>query len=310
VNGRRDQMRVLVTGAAGGVGGYVNKLLAPDIEVVAFDMVEGQPCPGVTWIKGDILDVEGMARAAKGCDAIVHLAAIPIYVPDRNLDIGRINILGTQTVFEAAVRAGVKRVVYASSICADSFIFWSKRRTPKYLPVDEDYFDLPDDMYGLSKTVNELLAQAYTARYGLEMTGLRLATIWLPNHAATDEWLVDLFKEEMDNNLEFADLRWQYVDVRDVAKSIELSVRHPDALGIVNVGAADCPGGDWRIWVSDLYSDVPVLKDPGKLLADPGRPLWSIDKLARLTGYWPKHDWREYPVVVDGLKTYFARRRK
>lgn len=303
-------MRVLVTGAAGGVGRYVNEALAQDIEVIAFDIVEGPARTGVKWVKGDILDVDSLVKAVKGCDAIVHLAAIPVYYPDRNLDIGRINILGTQTVFEAAVRAEVKRVVYASSICADSFIFWIKRRTPKYFPVDEDYFDLPDDMYGLSKIVNEMIAKAYATRYGLETTGLRLATVWLPNHTPTDEWLADLLKEEMDQNLEFLDLRWQYVDVRDVAQAVLLSVKHPTGLGIVNVGAADSPGGDWRIWVSDIYPDISELKHAGKYLADPTLPLWSIDRLSRLTKYEPKHSWREYPVFLAGWESYLGRRGK
>ncbi|NLS45288.1 MAG: NAD(P)-dependent oxidoreductase [Firmicutes bacterium] len=303
-------MRVLITGAAGGVGKYLIEKLTPGVEVVAYDVVEGAPTPGVKWVQGDILDLDNLVKSAQGCQAIIHLAAIPVYFPERNVDFGRINILGTQVVFEAAVRAKVKRVVYASSICADSFIFWSERRIPKYFPVDEDYCDMPDDMYGLSKLVNELTAKAYADRYGLELTGLRLATIWLPNHGPTDEWLGELFLEEMDNNLEYLDLRWQYVDVRDVVQAIYLSLQHKTELGIVNVGAADCPGGDWRVWVSDIYPDITEFRNIGKYLKDPSLPLWSIEKLSDHTGYKPEHSWKEYPVFVKGLESYLARRDK
>ena len=61
--------------------------------------------PGVEWRTGDILDTEGLAKAADGCDGMIHLAGIPIYNPDRVLDIGRINIYGMQSAIEAAVQA-------------------------------------------------------------------------------------------------------------------------------------------------------------------------------------------------------------
>lgn len=300
-------MRVLVTGAAGGVGTYILKRLAGKHEIVGFDAVEGARLPGVQWVVGDILDTEWLAKAAQGCDGMIHLAGIPIYHPDRVLDIGRINIYGMQSAIEAAVRAGVKRFVYASSICATAFINWHTRRVPKYFPVDEEYFDLPDDIYGLSKYVNEKIAEIYELRHGIETTGLRMATVWLPDHDFTNQWLGEVLREENDNDLHYLDLRWQYVDVRDAAQAFDLALNHPTGLGVCNVGAADTPGGDWRIWIKSLYPDVPVLRHPAAYIDDPGKPLWSIQKLADAAGYRPQHTWREYPVFVEEWEAFLQR---
>lgn len=304
-------MRILVSGAAGSVGNYlVNQLICNNHDVVAYDFVKGEEKNNVEWVEGDILDYDNLIKSAKGCDAIIHLAAIPIYDPKKNLDFGRVNILGTQTVLEAAVHANVSRVVYASSICANAFIFWHKKRNPKYFPVDEGYFDIPDDMYGLSKLVNEYLAKAYETRYGLETTGLRLAAIWLPNHEPTNDWLSELLDESNDNDLEFLDLRWQYVDVRDVAQAFVLAVESSKSLKICNVGAADCPGGNWQVWISDIYPKVNNLNQIGRYLNNITLPLWSIDYIQKVTKFKPKYSWKEYPVFVNAWGKYLIRREK
>jgi UDP-glucose 4-epimerase len=303
-------MRVLVTGAAGGVGQYVVGELAGDAEVVGFDRVEGPARDGVEWVVGDILSIDEITAAARGCDAIVHLAGVPVYGPDLNLDIARVNVVGAATVMEAAVKAEVPRFVQASSICTTGFIFWSQRRTPSVFPVDESYVDQPDDMYGLSKLFDEQLAAAYQQRYGLQTTSYRMATVWVPDHAPTDEWLGVLLDEANDQDLEYLDLRWQYVDVRDVAQAFALAVRHEGGLGVCNVGAADSPGGDWRVWVEDIYPDVETLQRPGAFLADASLPLWSIDRLVDVAGYAPRHTWREFPVFAEAWERYLERRRQ
>lgn len=160
-------MRVLITGAAGGIGRHIINRFQGEFEVVGFDAVEGPATSGVTWVVGDILDVEALTEAARDCEVMIHLAGIPIYNPEQELDIGRINIFGMQCAIEAAARAEVRRFIYASSICATSFINWQSPRVPQYFPVDEDYFDIPDDVYGLSKFVNERIAMAYELRYGM-----------------------------------------------------------------------------------------------------------------------------------------------
>lgn len=300
-------MKILVTGAAGSVGRYVIESLIKEYDIIAFDKVKGQKYDNVTWVLDDILNFESLIKVAKGCDCIIHLVGIPVYDPKRNLDFGYINILGTQTILEVAVRCEIKRVIFASSICANAFIFWHKVRLPKYFPIDEGYVDLPDDMYGLSKFIGEQLAFSYENRYGLNVICLRLATVWFPNNV--NKWLPTLLDKENDDDLEIRDLRWQYVDVRDVAKAFSLAVTTKKNIGICNVGAADCPGGDWRIWLTDLYPEVKELRYPGKYLADPTLPLWSISRFTELTGYQPKYSWNNYPVFVEKWKEYLNRRK-
>jgi nucleoside-diphosphate-sugar epimerase len=302
-------MKVVITGAAGGIGGWLISRLAGEggHQVVGFDMVRGDH-PDVEWVQGDILDVDALTRAAQGADAVVHLAGIPIYKPDANLDIGRINVLGAQTVMEAAVRANVGRYVQASSICATGFIFWSQRQRPPYFPVDEEVPLQPDDMYGLSKLVDEQMAAAYERRYGLETTSLRLATVWVPDSPVTEGELNALLAEEMDTDLEFLDLRWQYVDVRDATQAFVRALEHPTGLGVCNVGAADTPGGDWRVWVDDIYPDAAQMRMPRGRLSDAGLPLWSIARFSDATGYSPEHSWREYPAFMAAWPSYLERR--
>jgi nucleoside-diphosphate-sugar epimerase len=174
--------------------------------------------------------------------------------------------------------------------------------------IDAEYTDFPDDVYGLRKLVGEQLAKAYAERYGIQTTSFRMATVWVPGNSVTEQELSQLLAPEMDSDLEFLDLRWQYVDVQDVAQAYRLALEASDGLGVCNVGAADTPGGDWRVWLSDIYPDVPALRTPRSMTEDPTLPLWSIDRLARATGFAPAHSWSEYPTFVKGWETYLERR--
>jgi dihydroflavonol-4-reductase len=108
-------VRALVTGSAGFIGSHVARALADaGWEVRGFDMrLRGQTPES----QGDVLDADAVARAAEGCDAVFHLAAIYSYArSDADLML-RVNVEGTRAVLEAARRVGVPRVVMTSS-CA------------------------------------------------------------------------------------------------------------------------------------------------------------------------------------------------
>ncbi|HLU63617.1 MAG TPA: NAD(P)-dependent oxidoreductase [Protaetiibacter sp.] len=295
-------MRVLVTGAAGGVGSEVIARLVDTHSVVGVDQIRGGS-ERVDWRVGSVTDMEFLAEAMKGVDVVVHLAAVPIYDPTLNNEIAELNIVGTQRVFEAAVRTGVRRVVQASSICATGLINRSTREVPPGFPLDEGYSSLPDDLYGLSKLVSEQLAAAYRARYGVEHTELRMATVWRPDHAPTDELLGELLSPEHDDDLAYRDLRWQYVDVRDAADAFVLAVEAERGVGVVNIGAADTPGGDWRLWVGHAYPERADTE-----LA-PEQPLWDITRARAELGFAPRHSWRDYPVYVDAFTQQYDRLR-
>jgi len=109
-------MRALVTGASGFIGGHVvAALIESGAEVRAFDL--RAPARDVEFVAGDVLDPEAVGRALDGCDAIFHLAAIYSYARADLSVMEAVNVTGTRTVLEAAVRAGVRRFVHTSS-CA------------------------------------------------------------------------------------------------------------------------------------------------------------------------------------------------
>jgi uronate dehydrogenase len=106
--------RILMTGAAGGVGTFLRAGLA-DLgwQVRGFDLVTPEE-PGATeWVVGDVGDGAALDAAMRDVDVVVHLAGIP--VEDRFDRILTSNIDGTYQVFDAAVRAGVPRILTASS---------------------------------------------------------------------------------------------------------------------------------------------------------------------------------------------------
>lgn len=158
--------RVVVTGAAGGVATLLRPALhgmAEEIRLV--DVKPLQTGEREVAMAGDVTDLAFARRALAGCDACVHLAAIP--VEDTFDAILHSNIQGTWTVFEAARREGCERVVFASSNHATGFYPVADRVTPRD-PVR------PDTYYGVSKVFGEALGSMYHDKFGLRVACLRI----------------------------------------------------------------------------------------------------------------------------------------
>src|SRR5881396_351719 len=103
--------RVLVTGMSGLIGGALRRHLEGKYELSALNR---RPVPGVKCHQADIANLDAIAPAFAGVDTVVHLAALTGSSTNFD-DILRANVVGTYNVFEAARRAGVSRVVFASS---------------------------------------------------------------------------------------------------------------------------------------------------------------------------------------------------
>jgi NAD+-dependent farnesol dehydrogenase len=112
-------MRVLVTGGTGYLGRAVVQALAArrHLPVVFSRSASSSHLPGLA-IDGDVRDVEALARAAAGCDAICHMAALVSIWQPRMADFDDINVGGLRNALSAAERAGVPRFVYTSSFLA------------------------------------------------------------------------------------------------------------------------------------------------------------------------------------------------
>jgi uronate dehydrogenase len=154
---------VLLTGAAGRIGAVLaRRLPALGWPLRLFDRVEV-----ADGIVGDITSANDLDAAMRGVGAVVHLAGQPTEAPWP--DIRDTNIDGTVQVFEAARRAGVRRVVYASSNHAVGF-------TPVANDQPADLAPRPDTLYGVSKVFGEALGRYYVDRYGMQVACLRIGT--------------------------------------------------------------------------------------------------------------------------------------
>ncbi|HEX2032540.1 MAG TPA: NAD-dependent epimerase/dehydratase family protein [Actinomycetota bacterium] len=170
--------RVLVTGGAGFVGAnLVRHLLGrgfdvrvlDDLSTGRLDYLDGLP---VEVREGSITDAGAVRRAVRGSDAIVHLAAMSgvapsVAHPGRDF---AINVEGTFNVLDAARRASVGRVVFASS----GAVLAAARP-----PLHEELAPRPLAPYGASKLYGEAILQAFST-YGIVGVGLRFSNVYGP----------------------------------------------------------------------------------------------------------------------------------
>jgi uronate dehydrogenase len=160
---------ILITGAAGSVGGMLRgRLAAEGRSLRLLDTAPLTAGPGEEIVQASIIDMATMTEACQGAAAVIHLAGLATEAPWDQ--IAELNIHGTYVVFEAARRAGVSRVVYASSNHAVGFTPRSAFPAPDYA------FPAPDTYYGVSKVAGEALAALYHHRYGLDAICIRILT--------------------------------------------------------------------------------------------------------------------------------------
>jgi uronate dehydrogenase len=160
---------ILVTGAAGRVGSMLRPRLArPGRTLRLLDIAPLTAGPGEEAVRASVTDLDAMTEACRNATAVVHLGGVPGEAPWQ--EIREVNIDGTYAVFEAARRAGVGRVVYASSNHAVGF---SPRAD---FPVPDYAFPAPDTYYGMSKVAGEALASLYHSRYGMDAICIRILT--------------------------------------------------------------------------------------------------------------------------------------
>ncbi len=138
-------MRALVTGAAGFIGGHVVAALASaGAQVRAFDRVPaiaGVLPDTVEFMSGDILDADAIRRAVEGCDAVFHLAAVYSYARRDAPLMSAVNVRGTRTVLDAALRGQRRRIVHTSS-CATCGPVPGRPATERDLPPPRE-LDVP-----------------------------------------------------------------------------------------------------------------------------------------------------------------------
>lgn len=181
-------MRVLVTGGIGSVGKAVlERLLQHGWDVRVIDRKPEFEMEGIDYQVGDITKYDDVRAQMRGCEAVVHLAAIPnpMFVPAPELF--HINVTGTYNVYEAAADEGIRRIVQASSINAFG-CFWGNRDIyPDYFPLDEEHPTGTTDVYSFSKEVVEDIGDYYWRRKGISGVSLRFPGVWSRTRISSED---------------------------------------------------------------------------------------------------------------------------
>lgn len=209
-------MRVLLTGANGHLGATTAKaLLHHEHEVVAFvrpsSDLRGLEGVDVEYAHGDITDRDSVVAAAKGCDAIVHTAAIYKWWAKDSAAITTTALQGAVNVFEAARQANVKRLIYTSSTMAIG-----TKSSPNELLTAADWHDNAHTTYSRAKTLSERRAWELAESYGIPMISLCPGAIFGPNdYRITPS--TEIILGMADGSGQTFDSGFAVVDVRDAA---------------------------------------------------------------------------------------------
>ncbi len=168
-------MQILLTGGSGEVGrAVVARLAAHGFGVRVIGRRSGMTFEGAEYQPCDINDYPRLREMARGCDAIVHLAAIPNPSLTTPEELFRINCAGTFNVFQAAAQEGIRRVVQASSINSAGQFYGIRPAPLHYLPMDEDHPVFSTDAYSFSKNVIEDIGDYFWRREGISSVAYRL----------------------------------------------------------------------------------------------------------------------------------------
>jgi nucleoside-diphosphate-sugar epimerase len=301
--------RYLVTGGAGFIGSHlVSALLEQGDFVRVLDNFStgkrenlGQFADSSRFelLEGDLRDPAKVAEAVKGIDFVFHEAAF-VSVPqsmDDPLPCFEINQRGTEYLLEAARKAGVKRVVLASSAAVYGDV--------ETMPLEEQSLLRPLSPYAVSKRVDELYAELYTRSFGLEVVALRYFNVYGPRQRPDSMYAaaVPIFARRLldgksvtiyGDGGQTRDL----VYVADVVRANLAASQHSEAPGqVFNI----CTGQETRIIdlvevLMDLFPNAPAPEFSPARAGDIYRSLGSPRKAVELLGFKPQTS------LADGLK--------
>ena len=278
---------VVVTGAAGRAGrAVVPHLRAQGYTVTAVDLVkppEGDPnLPGpLTRLQADLTNLGEVMEVLAGAGAVVHLANIPapgLFAPTRTFTE---NVGMNYNVFAAAQGLGLRRVAWASSETTLGLPF---DVPPRYAPVDEAHYPVPESSYALSKVVTETMAEQFARHTGIPFVALRFSNILGPAEYRTLPDTVWPDARARRWNL------WGYIDERDVALSCQLALEAPvtGARSYIIAAADTVMNRPSRELMAEVFPEVPVDDGLGEF-----ETLLSIARARAELGFEPQHSWRD-----------------
>lgn len=196
-------MKIAVTGGRGRIGRAITEgALARGHSVVNIDRIDSSEPPAegedrpplpegdVTYLTADATDYDALLATFAGCEALIHMAAIPS--PFRHPDhvVHNNNVTGSYNALRAAVEQGIMKICQASSVNAVGLSF-SRSAHFDYFPIDEQHPTYNEEPYGLSKWICEAQADTFARRY----EGIRIASMRFHLVAPDREWAQRIFHE-------------------------------------------------------------------------------------------------------------------
>ncbi|MGE3870235.1 MAG: NAD-dependent epimerase/dehydratase family protein [Pseudorhodoplanes sp.] len=210
--------KVLVTGAAGGIGTRLRQLMKDVYPQIVWSDIKkpSDLAAGENFLQADLANLAEVERLLDGVEGVVHLGGFSVEGPWET--ILNANIVGCYNMFEAARRRGVKRVVFASSNHAVGY-YPRRRKIGVGEPVR------PDSRYGVSKAFGEALAAMYAYKHGLRVTCLRIGNF---GDAPADRRRLSI-----------------WLAPQDLLQLIRIGLEHPDIRYEIFYGASDNERGFW-----------------------------------------------------------------
>jgi UDP-glucose 4-epimerase len=234
--------RILITGGAGFIGSHLTRHFAEQAEVTVLDdlrsgyarNLDGVRC---RFLQGSILDDIALKQAIAGAEEVYHLAAM-ISVPEsiaKPAECAKLNTEGTQRVLDAALNAGVRKVVLASSAA----IYGDNPTVPKL----ESMTPEPKSPYAETKLAGEKLLAQYTRAHGLGTTSLRFFNVFGPQQdprsayaAAVPIFIAKALRDEPIGIHGDGGQTRDFIHVADIVGALAYAGRSKDMSGTYNVG--------------------------------------------------------------------------
>jgi nucleoside-diphosphate-sugar epimerase len=287
-------VKVLVTGAHGKVGRALVPALmhaghdvrATDLTRPAWDRLE-DPREAEDYWQADLTDAGAAAALVRGCDAVVHTAAIPQPIHHAPHVVFENNLISTFNVLEAAIAAGARRFVDFSSETVPGFIFAYRSYEPDYLPIDEEHPIRPQDPYATAKWFGELLMERAPERADIATISIR--PCWVQDVASYERNLGPIVRDPSVLIRNFC----SYVDVYDLVDATVLAVESKlRGHEVVYVASPDTIGGHpLEEIVRRRHRLKKIVIRP---LPRPDASAIDSSKARRLLGWEPKRSWRDY----------------
>src|SRR6185436_4994484 len=223
--------------------------------VVSIDQTPAQNItqPHFSFIQANLTNYEEFVQAIRGCDALIHMAAIPAPGHHPDHEVHNNNVVGSYNALRAAVEVGIQRVCQASSVNATGLAY-SRRPRFDYFPLDEDHPSYNEDPYSLSKWICEEQANSFARRYeNMVISSMRFHWV-VPERATAVQARGYSQTDAAAKNL------WAYTRYDAAARACLLSL------------TADFKGHEvFYITAPDTISDIPSLQLKQKYF--PGVPV-------------------------------------